>query len=106
MAKAYANPSYDVRRLAELRDPRELGRTLRERPERFSMLNAQSHLKGWLKVVDDPALQAQVLAVPVSWAAAPPMPSKSCATSMMRETNGSCCATLPSSTSRRRSPYV
>jgi len=62
MAKAYANPSYDVRRLAELRDPRELGRTLRERPERLSMLNAQSHLRGWLKFVDDPALQAQVLA--------------------------------------------
>ena len=62
MAKAYANPSYDVRRLAELRDPRELGRTLRERPERFSMLNAQSHLRGWLKFVDDTALQAQVLA--------------------------------------------
>ena len=62
MAKAYADPSYDVHRLAELRDPRQLGRTLRERPERFSMLNAQSHLRGWLKFVDDTALQAQVLA--------------------------------------------
>jgi hypothetical protein len=62
MAKAYADPSYDVHRLAELRDPRQLGRTLRERPERFSMLNAQSHLRGWLRFVDDTALQAQVLA--------------------------------------------
>jgi hypothetical protein len=62
MAKAYADPSYDIHRLAELRDPRQLGRTLRERPARFSMLNAQSHLRGWLKFVDDTALQAQVLA--------------------------------------------
>ena len=62
MAKAYADPSYDVQRLAELRDPRQLGRTLRERPERFSMLNTQSHLKGWLKFVDEPGLQAQALA--------------------------------------------
>ena len=62
MAKAYANPSYDVHRLAELRDPGQLGRTLRERPERFSMLSAQSHLKGWLKFVDEPGLQAQALA--------------------------------------------
>ena len=62
MAKAYADSSYDVQRLAELRDPAQLGRTLRERPERFSMLNAQSHLKGWLKFVDEPGLQAQALA--------------------------------------------
>lgn len=62
MAKAYADPSYDVHRLAELRDPKQLGRTLRERPERFSMLNAQSHLRGWLKFVDEPGLQAQALA--------------------------------------------
>jgi hypothetical protein len=62
MAKAYADPSYDVHRLAELREPKQLGRTLRERPERFSMLNAQSHLRGWLKFVDEPGLQAQALA--------------------------------------------
>ena len=62
MAKAYADPSYDVHRLAELRDPKQLGRILRERPERFSMLNAQSHLRGWLKFVDEPGLQAQALA--------------------------------------------
>ena len=61
MAKAYADPSYDVHHLAELRDPKQLGRILRERPERFSMLNAQSHLRGWLKFVDQPGLQAQAL---------------------------------------------
>ena len=62
MAKAYADPSYDIYRLAELRDPKQLGRTARERPQRFSMLNAQSHLRGWLKFIDDPGLQAQALA--------------------------------------------
>ncbi|CAN7145102.1 hypothetical protein LJR220_000018 [Bradyrhizobium sp. LjRoot220] len=62
MAKAYADPSYDVHRFAELRDPKQLGRILRERPERFAMLNAQSHLRGWLKFIDDPGLQAQALA--------------------------------------------
>ena len=62
MAKAYADPLYDVHRLAELRDPKQLGRILPERPQRFSMLNAQSHLRGWLKFVDDASLQAQALA--------------------------------------------
>ncbi|MBR1233522.1 hypothetical protein [Bradyrhizobium sp. AUGA SZCCT0182] len=62
MAKAYTDPLYDVHRLAELRDPKQLGRTARERPERFSMLNAQSHLRGWLRFVDEAGLQAQALA--------------------------------------------
>ncbi len=62
MATAYADPSYDVHRLAELRDPKQLGRIVRERPERFAMLNAQSHLRGWLKFVDAAGLQAQALA--------------------------------------------
>jgi hypothetical protein len=62
MAKGYREPNYDIYRLAELRDPKELGRTLRERPEHFSMLNAKSHLKGWLRFADDTNLQAQALA--------------------------------------------
>ena len=62
MAKAYTDPLYDVHRLAELRDPKQLGRIARERPERFSMLNAQSHLRGWLRFVDEAGLQAQALA--------------------------------------------
>jgi hypothetical protein len=62
MAKGYADPSYDFYRLAELRDPKQLGRIARERPQRFSMLNAQSHLRGWLKFVDEAGLQAQALA--------------------------------------------
>jgi hypothetical protein len=62
MAKGYSNTGFDVYRLARLRDSKELGRTLRERPEHFSMLNAKSHLKGWLRFADDRSLQAQVLA--------------------------------------------
>ena len=62
MAKAYTDPLYDVHRLAELRDPKQLGRVFRERPERFAMLNAQSHLRGWLKFIDEADLQAQALA--------------------------------------------
>jgi len=61
MAQAYADPSYDVYRLAELRDPKQLGRIARERPQRFAMLNAQSHLRGWLRFVDEAGLQAQAL---------------------------------------------
>jgi hypothetical protein len=62
MAKSYRDVNFDVYRLAELRDPKELGRTLRERPERFSMLGPKSHLKGWLKFADDRNLQEQALA--------------------------------------------
>jgi hypothetical protein len=61
-AKGYSNTNFDVYRLAELRDPRELGRALRERPERFSMLNGKSHLKGWLRFADDERFRDQALA--------------------------------------------
>ncbi len=62
MAKGYRDTNFDVYRLAELRDPKELGRTLRERPERFSMLGPKSHLKGWLRFADDKNLHDQALA--------------------------------------------
>jgi hypothetical protein len=62
MAKGYRDTNFDVYRLAELRDPKELGRTLRERPERFSMLGPKSHLKGWLKFADDKKFHEQALA--------------------------------------------
>jgi hypothetical protein len=62
MAKGYSDFNFDVYRLAELRDPKELGRTLRERPERFSMLGPKSHLKGWLRFADDKGLHEQALA--------------------------------------------
>jgi hypothetical protein len=62
MAKGYIGTGFDIYRLADLRDPKALGRTLRERPERFSMLNANSHLKGWLRFADDASLHEQALA--------------------------------------------
>jgi hypothetical protein len=62
MTKGYRDTNFDVYRLAELRSPEELGRTLRERPERFSMLGPKSHLKGWLGFADDKDLHEQALA--------------------------------------------
>jgi hypothetical protein len=62
MANAYTDTNYDIYRLAQLRDPKELGRTLRERPERFSMLGPRSHLKGWLHFADDKDLHDRALA--------------------------------------------
>jgi hypothetical protein len=62
MAKGYSDFNFDVYRLAELRDPKELGRILRERPERFSMLGPKSHLKGWLRFADDSSLHDRALA--------------------------------------------
>jgi hypothetical protein len=62
MANAYTDTNYDIYRLAQLRDPKELGRTLRERPERFSMLGPRSHLKGWLHFADDKDLHVRALA--------------------------------------------
>jgi hypothetical protein len=62
MAKAYRDPGFDVFRLAELRDPKNLGRVLREDPARFSMLTPQAHLKAWLKFAEDKGLREQALA--------------------------------------------
>jgi hypothetical protein len=52
MAKAYRDPGYDVRYLADLRDPKALGRVLNEDPEQFSMLTPKAHLMAWLKFAD------------------------------------------------------
>jgi hypothetical protein len=62
MAKAYRDPGYDINRLAELRDPKRLGRALYENPERFSMLTPRAHLKAWLKFAEDKTLREQALA--------------------------------------------
>ena len=62
MAKAYRDTNYDVYRLAELRDPKELGRILRNDPANFSMLTPQSHLRAWLKFADDKDLHDRALA--------------------------------------------
>jgi hypothetical protein len=62
MANGYTDTNYDIYRLAQLRDPKELGRILRERPERFSMLGPKSHLKGWLHFANDKDLHDRALA--------------------------------------------
>lgn len=62
MANGYRGSNFDLVRLRELRDPANLGRTLRESPERFSMLTPQAHLKAWLKFADDKATRDQALA--------------------------------------------
>jgi hypothetical protein len=62
MAKAYRDTNFDVVSLAELRDPKELGRVLREDPESFSMLTPQSHLRAWLKFATDQNFHDQALA--------------------------------------------
>jgi hypothetical protein len=62
MARAYRDTNFDVVSLRELRDPKELGRILRESPAGFSMLTPNSHLKAWLKFADDKNLREQALA--------------------------------------------
>lgn len=62
MANAYRGTNFDVVELKELRDPKALGRTLREYPDRFSMLTPRAHLKGWLKFTDDKDLRERTLA--------------------------------------------
>jgi hypothetical protein len=62
VAKSYTGAGYDLTILANLRDPKALGRILREDPARASMLNEQSHLRAWLKFADDRALRDQMLA--------------------------------------------
>ncbi len=61
MADAYRDPGFETVELTRLRDPKELGRTLREYPARFSMLSPKSHLGAWLKYADDKSLRAQAL---------------------------------------------
>jgi hypothetical protein len=62
MADSYRGTNFDVVRLAELRDPKEVGRILREDPASFAMLTPQSHLKAWLKFADDKNFHDQALA--------------------------------------------
>jgi hypothetical protein len=62
MAKAYRDPGFDVVSLARLRDPKNLGRVLREYPASFSMLTPKAHLRAWLRYADDKDLREQALA--------------------------------------------
>ena len=62
MASGYRDPGWDVHELRQLRDPVELGRTLRENPAHFAMLSPRSHLKAWLNFAEDKSLRDQALA--------------------------------------------
>lgn len=62
MANAYRNTEFDVVELRRVRDPKVLGRTLRENPEHFSMLSSRSHLMAWLQYANDETLREQALA--------------------------------------------
>ncbi|HYX01768.1 MAG TPA: hypothetical protein VE963_06755 [Reyranella sp.] len=62
MAKGYRGTNWSVYELGKLRDPEQLGRTLREYPERFSMLTPKAHLKAWLRFADDANYTQQALA--------------------------------------------
>ena len=62
MAKAYQGSSWDIHRLGEVRDPKNLGRIVRMHPARFSMLTPRAHLKAWLNFADKKELQDQALA--------------------------------------------
>lgn len=62
MAKAYRDTNFDVVELRELRDKKNLGRQVREYPERFSMLMPNAHLKAWLSFADKDEFREQALA--------------------------------------------
>jgi hypothetical protein len=59
---AYPDIGYEQFELRDLLDPQALGRTLREYPERFSMLTPKAHLRAWLKFTDDPVDREQAIA--------------------------------------------
>lgn len=62
MANGYRDTNFDVVELRELRDPKNLGRQVREYPERFSMLTPRAHLKAWLSFADKKEFHDQALA--------------------------------------------
>jgi hypothetical protein len=61
-AKTYINTNYDVILLAKLREPSEVGRKLREDPDKITQLTQQSPLKAWLKFTDQAETRDQVIA--------------------------------------------
>ncbi len=62
MASKYRDTNYDLYELKDLRDPKLLGETLRDNPDKFSMLSEQSSLRGWLKFADQDELRAKAIA--------------------------------------------
>jgi hypothetical protein len=62
MSKAYTGSSFDQVELQRMRDPKELGRILRQYPERFSQLTPKAHLKAWLSFADKDEFHDRALA--------------------------------------------
>ncbi|HEX5210903.1 MAG TPA: hypothetical protein VFW22_04125 [Pseudolabrys sp.] len=62
MASAYRDTNFDLVELRQLRDKKNLGRQVREYPERFSMLTPKAHLKAWLSFADKDEFHDQALA--------------------------------------------
>jgi hypothetical protein len=61
MTKAYEGSDWDIHRIVRARDPKELGHTVRNYPERFSMLTPRAHLKAWLGFADKTEFHDQAL---------------------------------------------
>lgn len=62
MADGYRDPGWSIHELADLRDPKALGRTLRDSPERFSQLGPQARLWAWLSFADRPGTHDAAIA--------------------------------------------
>lgn len=62
MANAYTAPAFEFYELKRLRDPQELGRILREYPERFSMLTAKASLSAWLNFAEEEEYRERAVA--------------------------------------------
>ena len=62
MTKAYQGSDWDIHRLADARDPKNLGRIVNNYPARFSMLTPKAHLKAWLGFADNKEFHDQALA--------------------------------------------
>ncbi len=62
MANNYRGTNWDVHRLAEIKDPKQLGHIVRNYPERFSQLTPKAHLRAWLSFEDKKEYHDQALA--------------------------------------------
>ncbi len=62
MTKNYRGTNWDIHRLAELRDPKQLGHIVRNYPESFSQLTPKAHLRAWLSFEDKKEYHDRALA--------------------------------------------
>jgi len=62
MAEGYRDPGWPIHEFADLRDPKALGRTLRDAPEKFSQLGPEARLWAWLSFADRPETRDAAIA--------------------------------------------